>query len=72
MNSPPFDMRAAAVRIRAKKFASQLHNESYGWEISIPETDIDFLSDDEIPMYKQALINKHCVMNPNTFKWSAK
>jgi hypothetical protein len=66
------DIRAATVRVRAKKFANQLRGESFGWELSIPDDDIDWLNDEEIPEYKQVLISKQCVMNPTTFKWSAK
>lgn len=61
-------MRAASVRVRAKKFADHLRSER--WAEGIPDADIEWLKDEEIQSYKDVLIAKGCVQRKD-FKWEA-
>ena len=62
------ELRAAKVRVRAKKFAERLRTER--WAESIPDADIDWLKDEEIETYKGVLRAKSCVQRKD-FKWEA-
>ena len=59
-------MRAASVRVRAKKFAEHLRSER--WAESIPDADIDWLKDEEIQSYMDVLIARGCVLRKDS-KW---
>ena len=60
--------RAALLRVRAKKFANHLR--ANRWAEPIPDEDINWLTDAEIPTYKQVLISRGCVQRAD-FKWEA-
>lgn len=62
------ELRAAGVRVRAKKFADHLRTER--WAEAIPDADIDWLQDSEIQAYKDVLIARGCMQRPD-FKWEA-
>lgn len=62
------ELRAAKVRVRARKFANHLRSER--WAESIPDDDIEWLKDEEIETYKGVLRAKGCVQRKD-FKWEA-
>ncbi len=64
------EIRNAHIRVRAKKFALQLHTE--GWAELIPNEDVEFCTDDEMTTtYKQTLIAKRCKQRAIDGKWEA-
>lgn len=72
-------MRAAKVRVRAKRFANQLRSER--WAESIPAEDINWIESTTanelefkqmLDLYKETLIARSCVMRNHDFKWEAK
>lgn len=57
------------ARIKAKRFARQLRNESYGWALNVPE-DWEKMSDEQI-RFALELLPSFGVRRRTDWKWEA-
>lgn len=65
----PEEIRAALIRSRAKKFAAQLRMNRMAEYI--PEVDQEWLKDEEIPAYKEVLVQQGCTMRKIDLRWES-
>lgn len=57
------------VQSRARKFANKVKESQFAW--TIPDEDIDALTDDELKLYQEFLIQFGLVKRPD-WKWEKK